>query len=125
MRPACAAICLLAFVPSAYAGRIHATYDQVDAAMNDATACIRYEAAAIAPEPVDLDDATLTVIANCTPELQTERAATLSRYGRDRDPYEPPGRELLILREDEARDAGVAVRNYFRVHRRWPRSRTF
>jgi hypothetical protein len=112
MRLYCAAFCLFA------CNCIPATYDQVDYAIKDATACIRQEAAVVAPEPVDLDGATVFVLDQCAAELANEHNAVLARYGLDRDIYEPPGKELAIMRKNDARDTVASLRSYFRVHHR-------
>jgi hypothetical protein len=119
MRLYCAAFCLIA------CDCFHPTYDQVDAAMRAASACIRYEAAAVAPADVDLDGATAAVLANCAGELAAERAMVIARYGQDRDPLEPPVEEVVTLRKHEARNAVANVRAHARLHHTKRQARNF
>jgi hypothetical protein len=119
MRLYCAAFCLIA------CDCFHPTYDQVDAAMQAAVACIRYEAAAVAPADVDLDGATAAVLANCAGELNYERAMVFVRYGQDRDPLQPPVEELVTLRKGNARDAVANVRAHVRLHHKRRQARNF
>lgn len=83
---------------------------QTAALRDSATDCIRREAVAVAPEPVDLETATAAVTARCRGELWAEEKAAVNRFAGYRAYASEKYQAVRDARFQQAADAVALAR---------------